>query len=121
MKEENLKELFKKVAYDEPSNNLSINIMEQVYKLEKNAVLIQIPKFNTIFIKFYFVALIVLISILTILNSQNIEIVNHNAISILSNIFSKSSFALIPIICISLFMFLLIDRKLSQRLDIRNR
>lgn len=119
MKEDNLKELFKKVAYDEPSNNLSINIMEQVYKLENKKALIQIPQFNTLFIKFYFAALIALISILTIFNNQNIEIVNHSTFSFLSNLFSNSSFALIPIISISLFIFLLIDRKVSQKLRMR--
>lgn len=119
MKEDNLKGLFKKVSYDEPSNNLSMNIMEQVYKLEKKKVLIQIPKFNTVFIKFYFAALIALISILTILNYQNIEIVNHNTFSFMSNLFSNSSLGLIPIISISIFILLLIDRKISQKLRMR--
>ncbi len=119
MKEHNLKKVIQNAGYDRPSDNLNINIMESIEKLEKRTFSLKIPKFNTFFIKFYFAALIALISILTIFNIQNIEIVNHNTFSFLSNIFSNSSLGLIPIISISLFIFLLIDRKISQKLSMR--
>jgi len=118
MKEDNLKIIFQNVGYDNPSDNLNLNIMESISKLEQHNFSLKIPKFNTFFIRFYFVALIALITILTIFNIQNIEIVNHNTFSFVSNMFSNSSLGLIPIISISLFIFLLIDRKISQRITI---
>ena len=121
MKEDMLKKMFKDASYEEPSNNLSFNIMEQINNLNTNSIKIAIPSINTKFIKFYFFALIAFITSLSITFIDFSQLAISNNFSKIDHLFENHNLTLIPIISLTLFLFLLIDRKVSHKFEMRKR